>query len=219
MATTNDRRIWDLFDKAQSGELQAAEAHVWGLDVNPHYLGHDLIETMPVAEAMKSLPWIQNLHETIGDRYLSTLLLRGSYDQWFEVDSPKSKAFEFALQSLRATGLVNTKTEANKHYDMEVEFTRIGRRAVEADYREVIEPSVPSCLGIIGRFGGALAAGAGATQAGLELLDLDPSGVIGNTGQLFVASTVGLTAIYGMSNAEQTIRAAAIHRQYTKLGY
>ncbi len=220
MPAPNDRALWDLFDQAQTGELQAAESRKWGLTVNPHYLRGGLGNTISVARSMSLVPWIQEVYIEHGSAYLETDVLKNSYRQWHELNPDESVPYEFydGLLSLERTGLINRGSKQDD--DGETSPIRsVGKRAVEANYREVIHPPTATCLGLLARGSAALAVGAAATWGDMELFDMEVNSVGGHASQVLFASSIGLAVVAGMSEVELNVKAAQVHRQYAELGY
>lgn len=216
---TTDRADWDRFDKAQSGELQTAEARIFGLLVNPYYILGEAERTRTAALAMKLVPWVQELHEDAGNRAIDPEDFREHFDE--SELAPDVDAFERikGFHALENTGLVSVTRVNDPDTDTKkVRSYSLTRRAVEAEYRDVIEPHDLSCAGCLGRLVFSGAAGFGATIAYTEAMGLEAnSGLLGQIGRgLMIAGAA--FAISGLAERPiSVINAARVHRQYQDL--
>ncbi len=207
-----DQHLWDLFDKAQTGELQSAEARKLGMQVNPYYLSDKIADTREIATAMELLPWLQNVHQNLGSGKIMADTFQEQYEEG--VDAERI-IFLKGVWVLKRTGLVSiTEVSDSTGGQLPNKTYSISRRAITANYREVLPPYQPSCSGCLGRVALAGGVGIGVTVAESAAFNEIITGDVYRwaQGMIFVGATM-----MGIGLAEKsiaTIQAAKVYRSY-----
>jgi hypothetical protein len=211
-----DEQLWNLFDLAQTGELQAAEARKLGMTVNPHYLSENVEDTREIAMAMELLPWVQEVQQTFGSKKIDSKTIR---EQFTNSIDPIHINFYRGMHALERTGLVTiTKVDEPTLALPSSSTYSITRRALKADYQEVIWPYRASGLGCLGRVLLAGTIGVGVASAETAAFATVLTGVSERVAQGTVVVGSAMMATAAIEKTMATVKAARVYRQYRRNG-